>query len=47
MLQSLTIRLETEHQTMKGVYLETMKRYNEACNFVAKKAFASRVSTNP
>ena len=43
MLQSLTIRLETEHETMKDVLLETMKRYNEACNFVAKKAFASRL----
>jgi predicted transposase len=35
-LQSLSIRLETEED---NVLLETLKRYNEACNFVAERAF--------
>jgi predicted transposase len=36
MLQSLSIRLETQED---NVLLETMKRYNKACNFVAERAF--------
>jgi putative transposase len=43
MLQSLMIRLETSEED-KSKLLETMKRYNEACNFVAEKAFSMRVS---
>ena len=40
MLQSLSIRLETEQD---NVLLETMKRYNEACNFVAERAFVLKL----
>ncbi|MFY9869732.1 MAG: hypothetical protein WAK17_08450 [Candidatus Nitrosopolaris sp.] len=40
MLQSLSIRLETEED---NVLLETMKRYNEACNFVAERAFVLKL----
>jgi putative transposase len=39
-LQSLTIRLETEQD---NILLETMKRYNEACNFVAERAFVIKL----
>ena len=40
MLQSLSIRLETGED---DVLLETMKRYNEACNFVAERAFVLKL----
>ncbi len=40
MLQSLSIRLETEEE---NVLLETMKRYNDACNFVVKRAFVLKL----
>ena len=40
MLQSLSIRLETEQD---NVLLETMKVYNEACNFVAERAFVLKL----
>jgi putative transposase len=43
MLQSLMLRLETSDND-KALLLETMKRYNEACNFVADKAFSLRLS---
>jgi putative transposase len=39
-LQSLSIRLEKEQD---NVLLETMKRYNEACNFVAERAFVLKL----
>jgi putative transposase len=39
-LQSLSIRLEKEED---NVLLETMKRYNEACNFVAERAFVLKL----
>ena len=43
MLQSLIIRLDTsEHDSIK--LLETMRRYNEACNYVADKAFSLKIS---
>ena len=38
LLQSLTIRLETTEED-KITLLETMRKYNEACNFVAEQAF--------
>jgi putative transposase len=38
MLQSLTLRLETTEED-KSKLLETMKKYNKACNFVAERAF--------
>jgi IS605 OrfB family transposase len=38
LLQSLTIRLETSEED-KITLLETMRKYNKACNFVAEKAF--------
>jgi putative transposase len=37
------LRLETSDND-KALLLETMKRYNEACNFVADKAFSPRLS---
>ncbi|MGC1929696.1 MAG: hypothetical protein WA667_12025 [Candidatus Nitrosopolaris sp.] len=40
MLQSLSIRLETEEDNM---LLETMKRYNEAFNFAAERAFVLKL----
>jgi putative transposase len=40
MLQSLSIRLETQED---NVLLETMKRYNKACNFVAERAFVLKL----
>jgi putative transposase len=43
MLQSLMLRLETSDND-KALLLETMKRYNEACNFVADKASSLRLS---
>lgn len=43
MLQSLIIRLETSEED-KSRLLETMRRYNEACNFVAEKAFLLKLS---
>ena len=43
MLQSLMLKLETSDND-KALLLETMKRYNEACNFVADKAFSLRLS---
>jgi putative transposase len=39
-LHSLSIRLETEED---NILLETMKRYNEACNFVAETAFVLKL----
>jgi hypothetical protein len=38
-LQSLVIRLETSDED-KARLLETMRRYNEACNYVADKTFS-------
>ena len=43
MLQSLMIRLETTKDD-KAILLETMKRYNEACNFVAKRAYSLKLA---
>jgi predicted transposase len=43
MLQSLMIRLETTKDD-KARLLETMKRYNEACNFVAKRAYSLKLA---
>ena len=40
MLQSLSIRLETQEDS---VLLETMRRYNQACNFVAERAFVLKL----
>jgi predicted transposase len=37
------LRLETSDND-KALLLETMKRYNDACNFVADKAFSLRLS---
>jgi putative transposase len=37
------IRLETS-QDNKAILLETMKRYNEACNFVAERAFSLKIA---
>jgi IS605 OrfB family transposase len=42
-LQSLVIRLETSDED-KARLLETMRRYNEACNYVADKTFSLRLS---
>ena len=42
-LQSLMIRLETSDED-KARLLETMRRYNEACNYVADKTFSLRLS---
>jgi len=42
MLQSLMIRLETTDD--KARLLETMKRYNEASNFVAKRAYSLKLA---
>jgi putative transposase len=43
MLQSLVIRLETTEND-KTRLLENMRKYNEACNFVADKAYELRLS---
>jgi putative transposase len=43
MLQSLMIRVETSEDD-KAKLLETMKRYNEACNFVAQRAFSLKLA---
>jgi putative transposase len=43
LLQSLTIRLETSEED-KITLLETMRKYNEACNFVAEKAFSLKLA---
>jgi putative transposase len=43
-LQSLVIRLETSDED-KARLLETMRRYNEACNYVADKTFSLRLSS--
>jgi putative transposase len=43
MLQSLAIRLETSQED-KARLLETMRRYNEAANFVADKAYALKLT---
>lgn len=43
MLQSLMIKLETTEDN-KARLLETMKRYNEACNFVAKRAYSLKLA---
>ena len=40
MLQSLSIRLETEED---DILIETMRRYNEACNFAAERAFVLKL----
>ena len=37
-MYSLTIRLEISESDRAGL-LETMRRYNEACNFVADNAY--------
>ncbi|MGC2428876.1 MAG: transposase, partial [Nitrososphaeraceae archaeon] len=39
------IKLETSEED-KVRLLETMRRYNEACNFVAEKAFNLRLFSN-
>lgn len=38
MIQSLILRLETSEEE-KSILLETMQKYNEACNFVADRAY--------
>ena len=43
MLQSLQIRLETNRQ-QKELFLETMKQYNSAANFIAQKAFELKLA---
>jgi putative transposase len=43
LLQSLMIRLETTEDD-KVRLLETMRKYNEACNFVAEKAFSLKLT---
>jgi predicted transposase len=43
MLQSLMIRLETSDND-KALLLETMRRYNEAADYVADIAFSQRLS---
>jgi putative transposase len=43
MLQSLMIRLETSEQD-KAILLETMRTYNEACNYIANIAFKSKLT---
>lgn len=43
MLQTLTIKLETSEEDKKKL-LETMERYNEACNFVSEKSFSLKIS---
>lgn len=44
LLQSLTIRLETASEEAKNRLLETMRRYNEAANFVAGKAYSLKLT---
>ena len=46
MFQSLIIRLDTSEQDSIKL-LETMRRYNEACNYVADKAFSLKISNRP
>jgi predicted transposase len=41
--ESLTIRLETSEED-KITMLENMGKYNEACNFVAEKAFSLKLA---
>ena len=43
LLQSLMIRLETSEED-KVLLLETMRRYNEACNYVADRAFSLKIA---
>ena len=43
LLLSLTLRLETTDNDSKEL-LETMRRYNEACNFVSDKAFSLKLT---
>ena len=43
MLESLMIRLVT-YEDDKARLLETMKRYNEVCNFVAKRAYSLKLA---
>ena len=43
LLQSLMIRLETSEDD-KVLLLETMRRYNEACNYVADRAFSLKIA---
>ena len=43
MLQSLMLRLETSEED-KTKLLETMRRYNEACNYVAQKAYSLKLT---
>jgi putative transposase len=43
MLQSLMIRLETTEDN-KARLSESMKRYNEACNFVAKRDYSLKLA---
>lgn len=43
LLQSLMIRLETSEED-KVLLLETMGRYNEACNYVADRAFSLKIA---
>ena len=43
LLLSLTLRLETTDNDSKEL-LETMRRYNEACNFVFDKAFSLKLT---
>ena len=38
------IRLETTTEDDKVRLLETMRKYNEACNFVAEKAFSLKLT---
>lgn len=42
MLQALTLKLETSEEDKKRL-LETMKKYNEACNYVSEIAFDNSI----
>jgi putative transposase len=43
MFQSLMLRLETSEEDNIRL-LETIRKYNEACNFVAQKAFSLKIT---
>ncbi|MGC2574141.1 MAG: transposase [Candidatus Nitrosopolaris sp.] len=43
MLQSLMLRLETSEEDNIRL-LETVRKYNEACNFIAQKAFSLKIT---
>ena len=43
MLQSLMLKLQTTEEDSSKL-IESVKRYNEACNFIADKAFSTKLS---